>query len=51
MFKIAFDEHRPSLMSCATNDGEVWTSHDAGETWTAQPPPLSGTQVYALARG
>ena len=39
MFKIAFDEHRPSLMSCATNGGEVWTSRDAGESWTAQPPP------------
>ena len=29
MFKLAFDEHRPSLMSCATNGGEVWTSRDA----------------------
>jgi photosystem II stability/assembly factor-like uncharacterized protein len=51
MFCLAFDEHRPSLMSCATNGGEVWDSHDAGETWVAQPPPPSGTQVYALARG
>ncbi|MGE3782259.1 MAG: WD40/YVTN/BNR-like repeat-containing protein, partial [Alphaproteobacteria bacterium] len=51
MFKIAFDEHRPSLMSCATNGGEVWTSRDAGESWTPQPPPPGGTQVYALARG
>jgi len=51
MFKIAFDEHRPNLMSCATNGGEVWTSRDAGETWTAEPPPPGGTQIYALARG
>ena len=50
MFKLAFDERQPSRMSCATNGGEVWTSHDGGETWTAQPPPPSGTQVYALAR-
>jgi len=41
MFKLAFDERQPSRMSCATN---------GGETWTAQPPPPSGTQVYALAR-
>jgi len=35
-------------MSCATNGGEVYTSLDAGETWTPQPPPPGGTQVYAL---
>ena len=51
MFKLAFDERRPSLMSCATNGGEVWTSQDAGESWAAHPPPPGGTQVYALARG
>ena len=51
MFKLAFDERRPSLMSCATNGGEVYTSRDGGENWTAQPRPPGGTQVYALARG
>lgn len=51
MFKIAFDERQPALMSCATNGGEVWSSRDGGETWTALKPPPSGTQVYALARG
>src|SRR3984893_454396 len=51
MFKLAFDERQPSRMSCATNGGEVWTSHDSGESWTQQPPPPGGTQVYALARG
>ncbi|MBV9551367.1 MAG: hypothetical protein JO032_01120, partial [Alphaproteobacteria bacterium] len=51
MFKIAFDERQPSLMSCATNGGEVWTSRDAGETWKPLPPPPGGTQIYALARG
>jgi photosystem II stability/assembly factor-like uncharacterized protein len=51
MFKLAFDERRPSLMSCATNGGEVWTSTDAGESWTPLPPPPAGTQIYALARG
>jgi len=51
MFKLAFDERQPSRMSCATNGGEVWTSTDFGESWSAQPPPPLGTQVYALARG
>jgi photosystem II stability/assembly factor-like uncharacterized protein len=51
MFKIAFDERQPALMSCATNGGEVWSSRDGGETWTALKPPPAGTQVYALARG
>ena len=51
MFKLAFDERRPALMSCATNGGEVWTSSDSGETWEAQPSPPGGTQIYALARG
>jgi photosystem II stability/assembly factor-like uncharacterized protein len=51
MFKLAFDEHRPTYLSCATNGGEVWTSRDGGESWGAEPPPPGGTQVYALARG
>jgi photosystem II stability/assembly factor-like uncharacterized protein len=51
MFKVVFDERRPSCMSCATNGGEVWTSQDGGENWAMLPPPPDGTQVYALARG
>ena len=51
MFTLAFDEHRPSHVSCATNGGEVYSSRDGGESWTAQPSPPGGTQVYALARG
>ena len=51
MFALAFDERRPERMSCATNSGEVYSSMDGGESWTADPPPPGGTQVYALARG
>jgi photosystem II stability/assembly factor-like uncharacterized protein len=51
MFAIAFDERRPSRVSCASNGGEVYSSHDGGESWTQHPPPPGGTQVYALARG
>jgi photosystem II stability/assembly factor-like uncharacterized protein len=51
MFALAFDEHRPERMSCATNGGEVYSSMDGGESWIAHPPPPAGTQIYALARG
>jgi photosystem II stability/assembly factor-like uncharacterized protein len=50
MFKLAFDERRPNLMSCTTNGGEVFSSTDAGETWQALPPLPEGKQTYALAR-
>lgn len=50
-FALAFDEHRPARMSCATNGGEVYSSLDGGESWTAHKPPPGGKQVYALARG
>jgi photosystem II stability/assembly factor-like uncharacterized protein len=51
LFALAFDERRPTVMSCATNGGEVYSSHDGGETWTQHKSPPGGTQVYALARG
>lgn len=51
MFTLAFDEHRPALMSCATNGGEVYSSRDGGESWTTHKPPPGGKQIYALARG
>ncbi len=51
MFKLAFDEQRPELMSAATNGGEVYSSGDGGESWVAHKPPPGGTQIYALARG
>jgi photosystem II stability/assembly factor-like uncharacterized protein len=51
LFKLAFDVRQPTLMSAATNGGEVYNSRDGGETWSALPPPSGGTQIYALARG
>jgi hypothetical protein len=51
MFALAFDEHRPALMSCATNGGEVYSSRDGGDSWTSHKPPPGGTQIYSLARG
>ena len=51
MFALAFDERRPSRISCATNGGDVYTSLDGGESWTTLKPPPGGTQIYALARG
>ena len=51
MFGIAFNEHEPSHLYCATNSGEVFGSQDGGTTWTAHPLPENATQVYALACG
>ncbi|HTV44801.1 MAG TPA: YCF48-related protein [Stellaceae bacterium] len=51
MFKIAFDERRPAIMTAATNGGEVYNSTDGGETWATLPAPPGGSQIYALARG
>ncbi len=50
MFALAFDERRPSRISCATNRGQVFSSSDAGETWRPLPPLPEGRQIYALAR-
>ena len=38
-------------MYCASSGGEVWGSHDGGQTWSAHPLPEGATQVYALACG
>jgi photosystem II stability/assembly factor-like uncharacterized protein len=51
MFALAFDQRRPTHMSCATNGGEVYSSDDGGESWKTHARPPGGTQVYALARG
>jgi photosystem II stability/assembly factor-like uncharacterized protein len=51
LFVLAFDEHRPSRVACATNGGEVYDSADGGQSWSALPAPPGGTQIYALARG
>lgn len=51
MFALAFDDRRPGRMSCATNGGEVFSSADAGETWSAHPLPQGCKKIYALARG
>ena len=51
LFKLAFDEHQPELVACATNGGEVYGSTDGGESWNPLPSPPGGTQIYSLARG
>ena len=35
----------------ATNGGDVYSSRDSGESWSAHKSPPGGTQIYALARG
>jgi len=51
MFCIAFDERRPKRVYCATNGGEVFASHDGGQSWSAHPLPEGASQVYSLACG
>lgn len=50
MFALAIDEQRPNQMACATNGGEVFTSADAGESWSAHRLPDGCTLTYAMAR-
>ncbi len=51
MFGLAFNEHQPNQMYCASSGGGVYASHDKGDTWTAHPLPEGVTQVYSLACG
>lgn len=51
IFGLAFDEHQPSHAACATCGGEVFLSHDAGQSWSPHPLPEGADQVYALAYG
>ena len=51
LFGISFDQRHPSTMYCASMDGEVFGSHDGGDTWASHPLPQGSTQIYALACG
>mgnify|MGYP001448161484 CR=1 FL=1 len=51
IFGLAFDEREPSHMYCATSGGDVFASHDSGDTWSDHPLPEGASQVYSLACG
>jgi photosystem II stability/assembly factor-like uncharacterized protein len=51
IFGLAFDEHHPGNVACASCRGEVFLSHDSGQSWTPLPLPEGADQVYALAYG
>jgi photosystem II stability/assembly factor-like uncharacterized protein len=51
MFTLAFDERHPQHMYSASNGGEVFASHDGGQSWEARPLPEGARQIYALACG
>ena len=51
MFGVALDEANSRRMFCASTGGEVWGSHDGGDTWAAHPLPEGATQVYSIACG
>jgi photosystem II stability/assembly factor-like uncharacterized protein len=48
---LAFDEHQPTHIACATSNGKVFVSVDRGGTWSPRPLPAGADQVYALAYG
>ncbi|MGE3540034.1 MAG: hypothetical protein AB7N91_21685 [Candidatus Tectimicrobiota bacterium] len=49
LFALAFDRRQPSRMFCATSGGEVFSSEDSGQSWSARPLPDGASQVYAMA--
>ncbi len=51
MGHIAFDERDPSRMYCASQNGQVFASHDGGQSWSTHPLPEGAAQVYSLACG
>jgi photosystem II stability/assembly factor-like uncharacterized protein len=51
LFAIDIDARQPRHLYCATSDGEVLCSRDAGDTWRAHPLPPEAKQVYRLAVG
>ncbi len=51
IFGLAFDERQPSHMYCATSAGDVYASHDSGDSWSSHPLPEGATQVYSIACG
>jgi photosystem II stability/assembly factor-like uncharacterized protein len=51
LFALAFDERHPNTMYCASSGGEVFGSHDGGESWSACHLPAGASQVYAMACG
>ena len=51
MFGIAFDQGHPTRMYCTTTGGEVFGSHDGGQSWSSHLLPEGANQVYALGCG
>ena len=51
LFAMSIDQRRAERMVCASKKGQVFTSADAGATWSAQALPADADQVYCVATG
>ena len=51
VFALAIDETRPKQIFCGIKNGDVFASHNGGESWTLNPLPGGARQLYALAAG
>ncbi len=54
MMQVAIDPAAPSRISCAAYSGEVYSSHDGGQTWSKTMLPVESTRylhVYPMVCG
>ena len=51
MFGLAFDDRDATRVYCASNGGQVFGSHDGGQSWNPNPLPEGVSQVYCMAIG
>jgi photosystem II stability/assembly factor-like uncharacterized protein len=51
LFGLAINERNPNVMYCASSGGEVWGSHDSGDSWGTYHLPEGTDQVYCMACG
>jgi photosystem II stability/assembly factor-like uncharacterized protein len=49
MMSVSVKQSNPSQIYCATRDGQVFGSLDAGATWKEYPLPEAAKEVYAVA--
>ena len=51
MMAVAINSRRPSQVYCATRDGQVFGSVDAGDTWKEYRLPDGVGEIYTIAIG
>jgi photosystem II stability/assembly factor-like uncharacterized protein len=51
VFAIAIDPARPKHIYCGVKTGDIFASHDGGQSWTPNPLPQGVRQLYTLKAG